>query len=123
MARRKSKVLVGVRKSLAGAARSRRMSYGPTNKPNGAACCCKTRQGKPCPITADRKRKGKWYCHVHDPFGKAQKNIKSNRKRSNKRSNDNRKAPVRRLSEQDQELSALERRLEEDLDRRIADEK
>ena len=32
-------------------------------------CCALTKKKMPCSINADREREGKWYCHVHDPEG------------------------------------------------------
>lgn len=40
------------------------------HNPAAEHCCAMTRDGKPCPIGADRIRNGKQYCDVHDPEGR-----------------------------------------------------
>jgi len=42
----------------------------------GGSCSAITNQGLPCPIHGDRLVGGKWICHVHDPDGTCQKNIR-----------------------------------------------
>lgn len=37
-------------------------------------CCKRTASRQPCTLEADRERNGRWYCHVHDPQGKAAQN-------------------------------------------------
>ena len=39
-------------------------------------CCAMTKKHQPCTIGADRERAGKWYCHVHDPEGTYQKQVR-----------------------------------------------
>ncbi len=39
-------------------------------------CCVPTTKGGACGIPADREIDGKWYCHVHDPNGVYQKQVR-----------------------------------------------
>lgn len=43
-------------------------------------CSATTNEGKPCPLHADRQRDGTWYCHVHDPDGVCQRNLRDMRR-------------------------------------------
>jgi hypothetical protein len=38
-------------------------------------CCALTQSGAPCSLEADRTHNGRWYCHVHDPWGQCQYNL------------------------------------------------
>lgn len=39
-------------------------------------CCTPTSKGGACGIPADREIDGKWFCHVHDPNGVYQKQVR-----------------------------------------------
>lgn len=49
-------------------------------------CTTPTKRGTPCPLNADRQRNETWYCHVHDPEGACQQQIKTGIKVHKKRS-------------------------------------
>jgi hypothetical protein len=36
-------------------------------------CCKPTARRRKCTVPADRRRGGKWYCHIHDPQGNNQR--------------------------------------------------
>lgn len=43
---------------------------------NTRQCCTPTTKGGACGIPADRELDGRWYCHVHDPNGVYQKQVR-----------------------------------------------
>ncbi len=43
-------------------------------------CSAVTRKKRPCPINADAQdENGKWFCHVHNPWGTYQLQVLANR--------------------------------------------